>query len=312
MGTDAPNNGTPSWEWENTPNTVIVESDVSNESPKQSPEKWEEWDDDKELTDEELKSEIERLKGEVEKEQDPKEKRHKEQDIGWKMKLQKERDKAKALENANKQNEERAKKLENSLIEEAYNKAIDESYWLSYFENLTKTNPDFAEKVSQSKWGKSAKTLIWESKRELADKNNDEDLKKQISEEDIRQSEREKIYHEISIQQAEDLFSTLSQEEQIQAKEYFNDIVEGKKLTPEKAKKYAEMAKVYVAKDKKVEPTKVDKDKLMATQASTKIAQNSWGWSATQKDTIDIQAMRQSLLSAWIDEYQVNLMYPLN
>jgi len=120
--------------------------------------------------------------------------------------------------------------------------------------------------VAQSKWQKPAKQLILESKRELAEKNNDEDLRKQVTEEDIRQSEREKIYHEMSLKQVDDVFKDLSEEESKEAKEYFDDIVSGKKLTPDKATKYADMAKLYATRNRK---PKVDKEKIIATQAST-------------------------------------------
>jgi len=73
------------------------------------------------LTDEQLEEDIKRLSEEVEKEEDTKEKRHKQQDIGWKMKIKKEREKARELSEVN-------HKLEQSLIDEAYNKALDENY----------------------------------------------------------------------------------------------------------------------------------------------------------------------------------------
>jgi hypothetical protein len=39
-------------------------------------------------------------------------------------------------------------------------------------------------------------------------------------------SEREKVKHELALEQAESMFDELSKEEQSEAKEYFNDIVE--------------------------------------------------------------------------------------
>ncbi len=217
------------------------------------------------------------------------------------MKIKKEREKAKELSEVN-------HKLEQSLIDEAYNKALDENYWLSYFEKLSTTNPEFAEKVAQSKWQKPAKQLILESKRELAEKNNDEDLRKQVTEEDIRQSEREKIYHEMSLKQVDDVFKDLSEEESKEAKEYFDDIVSGKKLTPDKATKYADMAKLYATRNRK---PKVDKEKIIATQASTWIWSNAPAKSGTA-DVWNIHAIRQQLLNSWVQRYLVDSMYPLN
>jgi hypothetical protein len=125
--------------------------------------------EEKDLTDEELATEVERLKEEAKKQDDPKEKRHLEQQAGWFQKVAKERDKAKTLEKENAQKEESMKRFEQSLIEEVYSKTVDDKFGLPYFENLYKTNPDIADKVAQDKWQKSAKELILETKRTLAD-----------------------------------------------------------------------------------------------------------------------------------------------
>jgi len=80
------------------------------------------------LSDEELQAEIDRLKDEVSKEEDAKEKRYKEQDIGWKMKVVKEREKARKLEAQNTEKEEKLKTFENTLVIEAYEKIIDDNF----------------------------------------------------------------------------------------------------------------------------------------------------------------------------------------
>lgn len=126
-------------------------------------------EEEKDLSDEELKEEIARLEEEIKLEEDAKEKRHKEQDKGWKQKIIKEREKAKILEEGNRKTEEKLKSFETSLIEEAYSKTIDDNFGLPYFENLSKTNPDLANKLAKDKWGKSAKELILDSKRTLAE-----------------------------------------------------------------------------------------------------------------------------------------------
>lgn len=65
------------------------------------------------------------------------------------------------------------------------------------------------------------------------------------------------------------MFDDLSESDKTKAKEYFDDIVEGKKLTPAKAKKYAEMA-IFQATRNNPEPKKViDKDRVIAEKAST-------------------------------------------
>lgn len=292
---DAPVTGTPS-EWEQD---SITPENVKNQDKEEKPQ-----ENLEELTDEQLDEDIKRLKDEVDKEEDPKEKRHKQQDIGWKMKIQKERKEAKEWT-------EKSKQAKQSLIDEVYEKALDANYWLSYFEKLFNTDSKLADEVAKSKWNKSAKQLILESKRELAEQNGDEELKKQITEEDIRQSEREKIYHELAIQQVEDIFWDLWEEEKVEAKEYFNDIVEWKKLTPETAKKYAKMAKVYVSSNKPQQPKNIDKEKIIIPQSAT------WIWWTKSKETIatnqwDLSWIRQQLLNAWISKSEVDRMFPLN
>ena len=266
---------------------------------------------EKEPTDEELKEEIVKLQEEVKKEEDAKEKRHKEQDIGWKQKIIKEREKAKVLEAENRKVLESKDTLEKSLIEEAYSKTIDDNFGLPYFENLSKTNPELADKLAKEKWGKrDAKELILDTKRTLAG-NWDEEAKKLVSEEDIRSAEREKVYHEIALEQAQTMFDDLEESEKVEAKEYFDDIAEGKKLTPSNVKKYAEMAKFYATRNRKVEEPKktIDKDQLLADKASTGIAPKSDSKSVEVWST---QAIRTQLLNAGVPAYQVNLMYPLN
>jgi hypothetical protein len=285
---------------------VITDPPSAQEEPE--PQKPEPEEPEKELTDDELKEEIARLDEEIKKEEDAVEKRHKEQDKGWKMKIVKERDKAKALEEDNRKKEESIKSFEKTLIEEAYSKTIDENFWLPYFENLTRSNPDLANKIAKEKWGKKdAKHLILDTKRQLA-ASWDEELKKVVSEEDIRTAEREKVYHELALDQVKDTFDDLSDEEKTEADEYFQDIIEGKKLTPTTAKKYAEMAKLFVTKNRKADSPKIDKEKVLADKASISITPKS---STKQDNNIDVKAVRQQLLNAGVTEYQVNLMYPL-
>jgi len=294
--TDAPK-GIPSTKEEQDSKPAVKEEAPSTDAPALVPE-------EKELTDEQLNEEISSLKEKVEKEDDPKEKRYIEQNIWWKMKVVKERDKAKALEEKNLKTEERLKGFESNLLEEAYSKSIDDNFWLPYFENLAKSNPDIAEKLAQDKWWMSAKKLILDTKKELADWW-DEKLKKEVSEEEIRESARNNVYHEIAIEQAEEMFESLEGDEKQEAKTYFDDIVEWKKLTPAKAKKYAEMATFYATRNRKPD---IDKEAILAWQANTWIAPKSW---SKQTEVSDTQAVRQQLLNSWVSQYQIDLMYPL-
>jgi hypothetical protein len=71
------------------------------------------------------------------------------------------------------------------------------------------------------------------------------------------------------------MFESLEGTEKIEAKEYFDDIIEGKKLTPTKAKKYAEMATFYATRNRKTDKPDIDKDRILAGQASTGISPKS-------------------------------------
>lgn len=74
----------------------------------------------------------------------------------------------------------------------------------------------------------------------------------------------------MAIENAERMFSELSDIEKTEAKEFFDDIVEGKKLTPDKAKKYAEMAIFQATRNrpKDENPKKpVDKEQILADKA---------------------------------------------
>ncbi len=163
-------------------------------------------EEEKDLTDEELKEQIEKLREDAKKEEDPTTKRHLEQQAGWSQKIMKEREKAKALEEGNRKAEEAKKALENALVEEAYSKAVDDAFGLPYFENLAKTNPELADRVAKEKWGKkSAKEVVMAEKRKRAEAG-DEDSKRTVTEEEIRASEREKILHELAVEQVDAQF----------------------------------------------------------------------------------------------------------
>ncbi len=262
--------------------------------------------EEQDLSDEELQAEISRLKEEAKSEENPKDKRHLEQEYGWKMKVLKERERAKTLEEKNNQTVERLNSYESNLLEELYERTNTE--WLPYFENLYKTNPDMANKLAKDKYDQpNAKTLILETKRSLASEW-DEEASKIVSEEDIRQAERDKVYHELAIEQVETIFNELSGQELTDAKSYFDDIVEWKKLTPTTAKKYADMSVFYATRNRTPGKAPVDKDRVIASMSNTWISNKSW---VEKQEQIDIKWIRQQLLNSWITEHQVNLMYPL-
>ena len=76
-----------------------------------------------------------------------------------------------------------------------------------------------------------------------------------------RQQER----HEESIKKAHKVIDNLSDDVRDEALDYFNDITEGKTLTEEKALKYAEMASIYVNKDKQRQEKKGEAEKALSS-----------------------------------------------
>jgi len=64
-----------------------------------------------------------------------------------------------------------------------------------------------------------------------------------------REELKEEVRHESAIELAEELFEKLPASIREDVKAYFDDITEGKKLDNAKAKKYVDMATLYVSKD---------------------------------------------------------------
>lgn len=241
-------------------------------TPPETPE------EEKDLTDDELREQIDKLREEAKEEKDSTEKRHKEQEAGWKQKILKEREKAKALEEGNRKTEETRKAMEDMLLQEAYSKTVNDDFGLPYFESLSKTNPELADRLAKEKFDrKNARDLILSEKRKRAAAG-DEESAKLVSEEEIRAAERERVYHELALEQVDSSFEGLTEPEREEAKAHFEDIAEGKKLTPATAKKYAEMAKTYATRNRKPgdDPKpKKDAGDAAAAKAATGISPKS-------------------------------------
>lgn len=110
-----------------------------------------------------------------------------------------------------KNHKQEEKNLEEILIDEIYSKATNESFWLSYFEELLKDKPELAEKVSRKYWDMSAEDLILENKS-------------RIQEEEIENNEIEEIYEKVT---TDENFGA----------SYFAELIESK---PELAEKIAQ------------------------------------------------------------------------
>ena len=256
-------------------------------------------EESKELSNEEMQAEIDSMKEEIKTVQDPKEKRHKEQDVGRKMEILKQTQKAKELREAN-------IVAEKNLIDEVYEKATTDWFGLEYFEKIYKTKPELADKVAQEKWGKkNAKEIILKYKKEFAE-DWDETAEQELNEYSIRENEREKIMQELATEKLEELLDEFDKEDRKLIKEEFDDIIEWKKLTPQNVKKYVDMAKSYVLWNKPI--SQKEKDRIIAKQASTGIWWRTWEVESFNKAKA-LETVRE-LKNSWISESHIKRMYP--
>jgi len=158
-----------------------------------------------------------------------------------------------------------------TFAKEIKNVAIDSNSLIE----LNKKDPKMANEVAIEFWYESfddAKTTItWEPE------------KKEIKTSEFTEDDFEKMYlkrkwkeeHEKALKKADKLISNLDDWLQEQARKYFNKISEGKKLDDETALEFAEMATLYVSKDK----LKSDKySDWLAMLSSTGITNTKKGW----------------------------------
>lgn len=113
---------------------------------------------------------------------------------------------------------------------------------------LNKTDPKMAKEVAQRFNFKSVQEAHKRA-QDQAKASNDSWL----TEDEFNkryQEQRSKERHEEALQLADEIISQLPAHIQEEAKAYFDDITEGKTLDATKAKKYADMATLYVSKDK--------------------------------------------------------------
>jgi hypothetical protein len=200
---------------ENLENEVTEVADVGNVPPT---DESNETHEEQELTDDELTEEVARLKEEAKAVDDPKEKRHLEQQAGRLQQLSKAREKASQVEQSLRDKESRLAELESREIDYVYRETQGEN-GLQYFENLMEENRDLAEKVAHEKYGMSAKKLIQATYKNLADGGDDK------SKEKVTESESEaKAEHKLAIKYATKTFSDLSTEEKEVANKYFDRI----------------------------------------------------------------------------------------
>lgn len=105
---------------------------------------------------------------------------------------------------------------------------------------------EVAKKFKYSSFDEAKKFINSGQKLETKDELEDEEVRM-----DKRYNQRRgKELHEDALKKASQLISKLPSELQEDATNYFNEIVEGKQLTDDKAIEFAQMATLYVSKDR--------------------------------------------------------------
>lgn len=205
-------------------------------------------------------SEDEPKEPEEEEELSPKEKRHLQQLEGSKKEAERLRNLAIA------QASKRAEKDASSLLE------------------LYEEDPKFAKEVAEKfNW---EGTQRWTAKRFFETKGADVSSKTYTQEEVDRMIAQSKtqLEHENALQEAKDLFNSLTEAEKEEAIAEFEELAEGKTLTRAKARKFAEMVTLSVTRGKKV-VEKVDKTEALKKFSSTWIQSTK---KADKEDLVEV------------------------
>ena len=155
--------------------------------------------------------------------------------------------------------------------------------------DLYSKDPKLADKVAKEFWYDSYKEL---------NKNLNPTESKGLSEDDLEdwyQKRRGKDQHAEALQEAQASLSKLPEDLREEAQEYFNDIIEGKTLTREKATKFANMATLYVSKDK------IKDEKYTNALAD---AMSTWVWRSkvAKKDDVSSETL-DFAKNLWFGKY---------
>jgi len=278
-----------------------LELEVTTDADKVVPsDEWQETEahEEENLSDDQVISEVERLKEEAKTTEDPKEKRHLEQQAGRLQQLAKARERASNAEKTAKEKEDYLTNLETKQIDLIYEKAMDEKYWLPYFEEIVKTDPKLADKVAKEKWWMTAKQVIKQSKQELA-QNGDDTAKQDLTMEEMEA----KAEHKIAVREANKAFNDLESDEKEIAQKYFERISWKWFLTIDEAIEFADMAKHYATRWRK--PTTIEKEKVIAENATTSLGSKK---TPEKSDTMNPEDYKKFLMNAGISAYQAWLI----
>jgi hypothetical protein len=145
----------------------------------------------------------------------------------------------------------------------------------SALHDLHEKDPKLADKVAKEFWYEDYrdlnKSLKWETSKWLSE----DDL------ENWYQKRRAKDEHSEALKEAKSIISKLPVEVREKAQEYFDDISEWKTLTRDRANKFADMATLYVSRDK------IKDEKYSNALAD---AMSTWVWNSKSNKSDKISA----------------------
>jgi len=169
-------------------------------------------------------------------------------------------------------------RMQNLLLDTYKNLAEKDA---TVLDDLHSKDPKLANRVAKEFWYDDYNDLY-------KTMNKSEEQKSWLSEDDLEDwytKRRAKEQHSEALLEAKNIISKLPEEVKEKAQEYFDDITEWKTLTIKKAKDFAEMATLYVNKDK-------IKDEKYSTAMVD--AMTTWVWKSkaqtdkVSKDTKDL------------------------
>jgi len=177
-----------------------------------------------------------------------------------------------------------------SLLIETYKKMAEHD--ASVLQELYDKDPKITNRIAQEFWYDDYNDL----KSIMID--TDETKDKWLSEDDLEkwyQNRRKKDEHLDAIKKATKELSKLPEEVREKAQEYFDDMIEWKTLTDEKAMNYLNMVTLYLNKDKL-------KDDKYANVIADAMSTGIWKWKSNTTDKVSKETLDMAK-NLWFDKY---------
>ena len=170
-----------------------------------------------------------------------------------------------------------------ALLVETYKNLASED--ASALDDLHDKDPKLADKVAKEFWYEDYKDLNKSLKWDTFEWFSEDDL------EYWYQKRRAKDEHSEALKEVKSIISKLPEEVREKAQEYFDDISEGKTLTKDRANKFADMATLYVSRDR------IKDEKYSNALAD---AMSTWVWKSKSHKSNEIsQETKDFAKSLW-------------